>query len=169
MLHTHQPVHFPYSEPIYGQKTHNIDLGVSNFCWSGLHVHGWRVFSISRGTLFSLQNQRLVVNHLDCVDSLKALKYLTSLLQAQIPAHSSQEYGPLTALLWARSNLPSGECIFSAQFSARWGGLYLPYVRSEGWRWLTSLVVHENILHVTINAVAFAALCSALERIFGFW
>lgn len=86
-----------------------------------------------------------------------------------MPVREPQEYGPSTVISWVKSNLPHADNPFSTQFLALWGGLYLPSVHQEGWRWLTSLVVHENILHLTVNIVAFAALCRALEKKFGFW
>lgn len=58
---------------------------------------------------------------------------------------------------------------FDDEFLVLWGARYLPRVTSESWRWLISMLVHENFAHLGGNLLLFVLLSWSLESKYGFW
>jgi membrane associated rhomboid family serine protease len=50
-----------------------------------------------------------------------------------------------------------------------WGGRYLPSIAfgGQGYRWITSLVIHQSIMHILSNMVLFLILSGYLEHQYG--
>eukprot|EP00210_Caulerpa_lentillifera_P008037 g7674.t1 len=58
---------------------------------------------------------------------------------------------------------------FDDEFLIVWGARYLPRVTSESWRWLISMLIHENFAHLGGNILLFVLLSWSLESKYGFW
>ena len=50
------------------------------------------------------------------------------------------------------------------RWGARYGGL-----ADEGYRWVTSVLIHSNALHLLSNTFLFVALSTYVEAKIGFW
>ncbi|GIL58686.1 hypothetical protein Vafri_13680 [Volvox africanus] len=83
---------------------------------------------------------------------------------------SNHTWGPPALRRWMifwRSN-PSRT--FSFDYLRLWGGRYTPDVQAgQWWRWVTSLFVHQNSMHLAANMALLLVLSVYLESLFGFW
>lgn len=78
------------------------------------------------------------------------------------------DYGPAHILQWM-SLQANADHAFPPSFAILWGGRYLPKIQGEEWRWLTSLFIHETIVHLATNSLLFFILSAILEKRLGFW
>lgn len=81
----------------------------------------------------------------------------------------SSGFGPMHLVHWLESLRSDSKRTFLSEFAVLWGGRFLPKVKHEGWRWMTSMLIHENAVHLLTNMFLFMVLSSTLERRFGFW
>ncbi|GMH36613.1 hypothetical protein BSKO_04486 [Bryopsis sp. KO-2023] len=81
----------------------------------------------------------------------------------------SSGFGPMHLVHWLESLRSDSKRTFLPEFVVLWGGRFLPKVKHEGWRWITSMLIHENAVHLVTNMFLFMVLSSTLERRFGFW
>lgn len=71
-----------------------------------------------------------------------------------------------------RSFGPSGarditHASFDTQFLVAWNGFYLPKLRGQPHRWVTSVFLHQSFIHITSNLLMFTAFCTQVERRYG--
>lgn len=72
--------------------------------------------------------------------------------------YRGEAWGPSTA--WASQT-------YDAAFLTRWGGLHLPSLRGQAWRWLSGLLVHNGFVHALSNLLLLLLLSLHLERRYG--
>ena len=83
--------------------------------------------------------------------------------------------GPVSLLQWLNfwggvTSTGISANAFSFQYLLMWGGRYLPDIaQGQGYRWVTSLVLHQSIVHVLSNMVLFLILSGYLEHQYGTW
>lgn len=58
---------------------------------------------------------------------------------------------------------------FDEAFLIEWGARFIPALPGEGYRWLTSLLIHQNFSHLFSNLLLFVILSCGLEMKYGFW
>lgn len=58
---------------------------------------------------------------------------------------------------------------FDAEFLIEWGARFIPALPDEGYRWFSSMLIHEDFSHLFTNLILFAILSWGLEGKYGFW
>ena len=87
---------------------------------------------------------------------------------------SSLSTGPNSLLSWLNfwggfSSTGMSANAFSFDYLLLWGGRYLPSIAfgGQGYLWITSLFIHQSIMHILSNMVLFLILSGYLEHQYG--
>ncbi|GIL77061.1 hypothetical protein Vretimale_3226 [Volvox reticuliferus] len=120
------------------------------------------------GLFFFMAGQYEFVRPIDVSTLANGSEDATALLNGD--PISNHNWGPPALRRWMIFWRSTSSRTFSFDYLRLWGGRYSPDVEAgQWWRWVTSLFVHQNTMHLAANMALLLVLSVYLESLFGFW